>query len=60
LLAWALRRAGIEVRTMPAKAARVRLGGREVTERFLPGWTDLPVEWFWQTVRWAKGSARRT
>ena len=59
LLAWVLKREGIAVKTMTARAVRVRIGGREVRERFLPGWTDLPVEWFWQLVRWLRTALRR-
>lgn len=54
LLAWALRHGAVAIRNMPVRAVRVRVGGNEVRERFLPGWTDVPVEWFWQGVRSAK------
>jgi len=54
LLAWSLRREGVPVRLMGTRAVRVRVGGAEVRERFLPGWVDLFDEAFWGAVSRAR------
>lgn len=51
LLAWRLKRSAVRIRQMNVRAVRVRVGGREVRERFAPGWTDVPLEWFWGAAR---------